>query len=195
MARIRTVYRDREIGSIPDEDGVASSDVQQPRHQSELVEADPLDAIDMPPLAKDWLRRNPKYMYDADENAKIGVVHKALLAEGYEPYTAPYFAEVEQRLEASAVDRVIDEARAAPVEEYETGNSRIRISPKRVGYSAPPSREVPSSDGRRYDDGRITLTVAQKEAAAIAGISQEEYAAQVLRLQQEKANGNYTGGQ
>ena len=36
---------------------------------------------------------------------------------------------------------------------------------------------------------------AQKEAARIAGISEAEYAKQVLELRKQKALGNYGGGQ
>jgi hypothetical protein len=59
-------------------------------------------------------------------------------------------------------------------------------------YSAPVSREVPGSS---YNDrsGRVTLTPAMKEAAAIAGVSLSEYAEQVLRLREEKKSGNYGG--
>jgi hypothetical protein len=50
--------------------------------------------------------------------------------------------------------------------------------------------------GHDYDArmGRITLTMAQKEAAAIAGISQAEYALQLVRLREEKAQGFHGGG-
>lgn len=41
--------------------------------------------------------------------------------------------------------------------------------------------------------GKVTLSIAQKEAARIAGISEKEYAEQVLRLREEKANGHYGG--
>jgi hypothetical protein len=65
------------------------------------------------------------------------------------------------------------------------------------GYSAPVSRQMPSS----YDElrsgvrsgGAITLGAAEKEAAKIAGVSEEEYAYQLLRLQEFKRNGHYGG--
>jgi hypothetical protein len=61
--------------------------------------------------------------------------------------------------------------------------------------SAPVSRET-SVNG--YDHGdrgsRVRLSIAQKEAARIAGITEKEYAEQVLRLRQEKRDG-YHGGQ
>ena len=62
--------------------------------------------------------------------------------------------------------------------------------------SAPVSRETQANGGyNSYGDrpGRVTLTVAMKEAARIAGISEREYAENVLRLRQEKADGHHGG--
>ena len=58
--------------------------------------------------------------------------------------------------------------------------------------SAPVTRQAPGSSGNS-NSGRITLTLAQKEAAKTAGITEVEYAKGVQRLAQEKANGNYGG--
>ena len=68
--------------------------------------------------------------------------------------------------------------------------------------SAPPSREVPSSNGIRPSNSRVVLSADQREiAAAVAaskGISQEEaereMAANMLRLQRLKAAGQLQDG-
>jgi hypothetical protein len=53
---------------------------------------------------------------------------------------------------------------------------------------------VPSWSGKREDrPGSITLTPAQKEASRISGLSEVEYARQLIRLREEKAQGNYIG--
>jgi hypothetical protein len=56
-------------------------------------------------------------------------------------------------------------------------------------------RSVP--DGRSYNErgGRVVMTPAMKDAARISGISEVEYAEQVLRLREAKKNGDYHGGQ
>jgi hypothetical protein len=75
----------------------------------------------------------------------------------------------------------------------ETPEVRQPVS-ERSFVSAPVAREAMSWSGRREDrPGRITLTIAQKEAAAIAGVSEVQYAEQLIRLREEKANGNYIG--
>jgi hypothetical protein len=54
--------------------------------------------------------------------------------------------------------------------------------------SAPVSRETTSWTGRREDrPGRITLSVAQREAARISGLTDVQYAQQLIRLREEKA--------
>jgi hypothetical protein len=60
--------------------------------------------------------------------------------------------------------------------------------------SAPVSRET-ASTGYSHDDGpgRVRMTPAMKEAARISGLTDLEYAANVLRLREEKAQGNYGG--
>jgi len=56
--------------------------------------------------------------------------------------------------------------------------------------SAPVSREVPTSTPNRQN-GKITLTAAQVEAAKMAGITPAEYAKQLQKLTEMKSNGTY----
>lgn len=54
--------------------------------------------------------------------------------------------------------------------------------------SAPVSRETVSYSGKREDrPGRMTLTAAQREAAKISGLSETEYARNLLLLREAKA--------
>jgi hypothetical protein len=52
-------------------------------------------------------------------------------------------------------------------------------------FSAPVSREAPTSN-RMDRPGRLTLTAEQREAARVAGVTEIEYAMNVLRLQEAK---------
>jgi len=75
---------------------------------------------------------------------------------------------------------------------------QVELPARASMVSAPVSRDtVATGSYNSYGDrlGRVTLSVAQKEAARISGISDREYAEQLLRLREEKANGNYHGGQ
>lgn len=141
---------------------------------------DPLANINLPQLAKQWLRRNPEYLYDGRKNAKIQALHWEVVDEGYEEYSPEYFKSLEQKLGMRPAPRTEEdhmEEEAPP--------------PRKAAVSAPPSRETPNSQGRR--ESRITLTHEQKEAAKITGISEEEYAKGLIQLRNEKAKGNYGG--
>lgn len=144
---------------------------------------DAIDKLNMPQTAKNWLRKHPEYLYDNRKNAKIQSLHWDVVDEGHEPFSDDYYVVLEEKLGMREPQMVIqeeelDDEPAPPV--------------RRSAVSAPPSRQTPSSTGRR-DDGRVTLTPAQKEAAKISGVSEKDYAAQLLILKKEKANGNYGG--
>jgi hypothetical protein len=91
--------------------------------------------------------------------------------------------------DVSPVDRALEDARPSSLD-YEPLSS---VPSNRSGmYSAPISREVPSGS---YSDrpGTVRMTPAMKEAARISGVSEREYAENVLRLREEKKSGNYGG--
>lgn len=140
-----------------------------------------LNKTALPYVAKQWLLAHPEYIRDEKKNRKIAVIHDDLTDEGIVPYSPQYFDLAEQRLGMRPVKPEVEEV----VEEDKPIQSERRI------YSAPPSRDVPTSSGRREDS--VTLNAAQKEAAKIAGITEKEYALQVRKLKNEKMNGNYGG--
>lgn len=141
---------------------------------------DPLEGTNLPQQAKDWLRAHPEYLHDPRKNAKIQSLHWDVLDEGHRPFSTAYFESMETHLGMrQAPDPDDDDETPEPPKG------------KKVMVSAPVSRKVPAGGQRR--DGKVTLTPEQLEYAAIAGIPPEEYAKQLLRLQEEKANGHYTG--
>jgi hypothetical protein len=169
-----------------------------------VVEPDELDQSGLPDTAKAWLRSHDEFLYDENASARLADLHFKVVDEGLEPYSPAYFRRIEQRLEQppasgdvdqAAVDRVLAEARhSAPRPKAAEPDNSFESS-RRI-YSAPPSRSVPQSNGRGYlsnDLRSVDMTPAMKEAAAIAGISIQEYARQVIRLRQEKEMGNHGG--
>jgi hypothetical protein len=175
--------------------------------EPEPAQAEPKAELVLPDLAKDWLAAHPEYVQDPAANAKAQELHYQLANEGYEPYSVSYFRQMDRRLgHKDALQRILEEARgkaaSAPADDddtgsYDTGNSRIVVSEPspRAIYSAPPTRSVPTSEGNgsRYGESRITLTTEQKTHARIAGISEGEYARNLLRLNEEKRQGRYGG--
>ena len=81
-------------------------------------------------------------------------------------------------------------ALATEQREAEPEHERPVVSPEEIRRaaltSAPPSREMPSMRTGRQE-GRVTLSVVEREIAKGSGLTDIEYAAQKLRLQREKA--------
>ena len=180
MVRLRAQYKDG--GIVPVDDDV-SSDVQQ---QHQPSESERINSLHIAPEAKDWLKRHPQYVFDAEENQKIGAAHSAVIAEGFIQNTPAYFDALEQQLgHKPMVDTVPmpppPRPRPMPDDDYEPPARRVTVS-------APPSREVPTSDysASRDGHGRINLSHNQKEAARISGISEADYAKQLMRLRGRK---------
>jgi hypothetical protein len=179
--------------------------------EPELVqEDDDLSRAELPASAKAWLRqdKNSKYLYDENASARLADLHFKVVDEGHEAYSPAYWSRLEQRLEQppasgddvdqDAVDRVLAQARhSAPKLPKARDDDDGAIESKRRIYSAPPSREAPSSrTGTGYyadDPRRVTLTQEQKAAARMSGVDDVTYAKGLIELRRRKALGDYTG--
>jgi hypothetical protein len=189
-----------------------------PQPQPDAEPRDGLDNVDLPPLAKQWLRAHPDYLTDIGKNNRLQDMHHKLVAEGFEGYSAPYFEEMEWRLRspvdkpefvegANGTARIVEGVGPVSPAEYEHAKAKVRArealeaedeydakAPSRRVVSAPPSREVPSSGSGRYEaPNRITLSPAEREAAKIAGVDEATYALNKLKLLQAKSQGEYGG--
>lgn len=154
---------------------------QQQQVQQQQPQGDGLDRTNLPQTAKNWLRAHPDYMTDQRKNAKIQSLHWDVVDEGHQPFSDSYYVSLEQHLglrdkprRNAAEDESDDEPTQRPI------------------VSAPVSREAPTGSGQR-SASQIRLTTAQREAAKMAGISETEYAKQLVALNQAKANGSYGG--
>src|SRR6516165_3699723 len=93
MARLKSGYRKfKDGGAVPSE---PTADV--PAAYDPAIEA-AISSFNAPELAKDWMRRNPEYLSDPEKNAQLQSLHGDVVDAGYEPYSAPYFAEIDRRL-------------------------------------------------------------------------------------------------
>jgi hypothetical protein len=57
--------------------------------------------------------------------------------------------------------------------------------------SAPVSREVPNSTGKRSTPGKVVLTPSEVEAARISGLTVEAYAKQKIEYERQRETGEY----
>jgi hypothetical protein len=140
---------------------------------------DPLEAMNIPNTAKEYLREHPELLTNQRLNAKIQSLHYDIIEEGHKAYSPEYFESMDVHL--GYKEQIVNEK-----EEEDEPVQRTRF------MSAPVSREAPANaQGER--PGKVTLSVAQKEAAKIAGITEKEYAEQVMELRKHKSNGLYGG--
>lgn len=153
---------------------------KKPEQIEKTEETDPVEMMQVPERAKEWLREHRDFVTDARKNAKLQAAHWDALDEGHKAFSTDYFVAVEKIMGLREADK------PAKTEKSE---------PKRTPIvSAPVSRDGPSGSGGGGSKTRVTLTEAQVDAARIAGISPEEYAKQFLKLEEAKKAGLYGEG-
>src|SRR5512143_542118 len=145
-----------------------------PEQQRQATVDDMIDRWQLPPAEDRWAREHREYMEDPDMLSLIGGITRRLGKQGIRPGDTDFIP----RLEAG-------------IEFFESGGQVKQESQKRTSIvSAHVSREVPSASGTRTS-GKITLTAEQREAARLSGITEAEYARQLSKFNQMKANGEY----
>lgn len=164
------------------EDGKAALEAQiewvkkNPQKQQSATPATLNEYIDQMPALnqaqKSWLKDHPEYMQDQTKNTLLSAAHIQSQQKNLVAGSPKYFRFIEEALGL----------RESEDEEMEDS--------KPQNISAPPSREPPRSDGNRAPN-RITLTPAQREAARASGISDVDYARNLLKLGQMKREGYY----
>jgi hypothetical protein len=125
---------------------------------------------------------HPEYLSDARKNSKIQALHWDVVDEGHAPFSPAYFESLEQHLGMRAKTTQV---------ETDDDNRDARQPQQRTSIvSAPVSREGTVTNGTRTAS-QIRLSPAQREAAKMAGISEKDYAIQMQKLAEMKANGTY----
>lgn len=121
--------------------------------------------------SQSWLRLHPDCVTDTAKNAAMMSAHYEAQSRKIAPESPEYFALIEEktgyRQPVSA---------AAEVEPARNERPRVPVS-------AAPSREVPAQQQR--NPTKVRLSKEQQEAAAISGISNEQYAANLIALTNE----------
>ncbi len=131
-----------------------------------------------------WLESTP----GAKQNIEaLGHFHHAAIHGGLIDASPEYFRFLEDQL--AAFHQQQEPAVPQPTPEFFTPPPAPRSA--RVAYSAPVSRDVPTSNGRRPIPGKITLSPSEVEHARVSGLTPEEYAKQLLRYREALADGSY----
>ena len=110
------------------------------------------------PQTAAWMRNNPRYFTDPAYRQQVQGADSIMRGRGVAPDTAEYFSGVETLVNGTAY--------TPPKEEHVSTAARgsSRTSPT---AAAPPSRNVPQSDGQPRNSNVVTLTKEQREIARI----------------------------
>lgn len=140
-----------------------------PKQQDAFEEA----VSNLSPASQAWARRNPAMFTDQKNFARTLSAHHAAVAEDIAPDTPAYFQFLEERLG-------LREKPAAPAPAKQTE----RTSGART--AAPVARDSNGGSTSRLVNNQIILSPAEREAAAISGLTEKEYALQLLRVERER---------
>lgn len=152
-----------KIGQL--EAGKQQLEAAPPPRQPVFTPSDPVDAFASQLSARSaaWVRDHPEYVTDPRLNSKMLAAHNLVVADDIAPDTDEYF---------SAVERILGVGESAP-----------RSTSRR---SAPPAAPVSrSGTGAGSNPNVVHLTAAQREAAQLSGMTDQEYAKSLLALKRE----------
>lgn len=119
------------------------------------------------PKTQEWITKHPRFTADDEYNAAAIASHTVALRKGYQPDSDAYFEFINGRLAKQFAD-----------EEPPPRQSQSQST------AAPPSRTTSTS--RMASNGKIRLTSDQIEAAEACGMSPAEYAADLMKIDEEK---------
>jgi len=130
------------------------------------------------PQSAAWIRVHPEVVREADKRSALERAHYSALGEGIVPDTPEYFAHMDKKMGYAVAEADPQPRSAAPVT---TAPARQPSAP-----AAPVSRGG-SLDTSSPRQTTIRLTAAQREIAAACGMTDAEYAKQLIAIQRESA--------
>jgi hypothetical protein len=154
---------------------------KQPK-PSPRVSDDPVERFtaNMTPKSAAWVRAHPDYVTDADKNRAMIAAHELAMYRKLAPDSDEYFASVERTLE-------LRKDADAPLENGALkADDPMADAAKPTARPAPPAAPVSrSGNGSGGRQGVVTLSSEQREAARLNGLTDEEYARNMVALKKE----------
>lgn len=137
---------------------------------------DPIDTWNLPKITTDWLKNRRHWLTDPEKFDDLKGFQWQAKKSGLTPHTQEFLDFIEDRMNGKEPE--VETVAEKPAKE------------KGPIVSAPVSRDIPNSSGKRTP-GKVTLTPAEVEAARISGISVEEYAKMKVKKAEMVASGEY----
>jgi len=156
---------------------------------------------EMPAHVQKWLSEHPQYMDPDDQisQAEINLATMKCVRDGLNWNDDDFLPSIERHLGIAPRTNGYAESKPTPQPTNHTP-PRPAVSqrppaarPSAVPVSAPPTREVPSMRTGRPQGGPVRLTAEQVEMAHNSGITVEEYARQLEKMERMKRAGEIQG--
>lgn len=155
-----------ESGAAEIAERAETEKTQQPR-QERQQNVDINTAIDMAanllPAEKTWLKAHPDAFMPGPRNNELSVGYERAMKQGLVRGTESYFDYLEEFM----------------------GYAKPDTNDRSISVQAPPSRNERGGDGRPSNN-RITLSPEQREIAKSLGVSEIEYAKNVVKFEQAR---------
>lgn len=158
------------------ETGKQAMETAPRREAPQMAPPDPVEAIasQLSPRSAAWVRAHPEFATDGRKFQRMLAAHNLAVNDDIAPDTDEYFAAIEDTLKVRPRDVAQSEE---PMQETAKVTQR-RSSPA----AAPVSRTVNGASPR---PGVVRLSAAQQEAAQVSGLTNEEYAKQLYRIERD----------
>jgi hypothetical protein len=170
--------------------------IEQEPEQQPLTVEQIIEGSGLPERAQRWLRQHTDYVLDPVKNARIQKLHHVAEYQAGSEYTDMYFERLETLLglKPETNGNGAQQPTQPAVQRQPVRQSAPVRQQGAVPVSAPPHRDVPSFSTGRSQNVRRPLTEAQREMARASGISEQEYATQLEKMERMKAAGAIQDG-
>ena len=175
-AEMQSQMSDNAARLLQLENGKAAMEAQPKPQAPKPIQLDPVEtlAAQLTPRSAAWVRAHPECARDPKLYAKMIAAHNIAVADGIAPDSDEYFQTVE-----SVVFKKAPEPAAAE-DDDDPMAAAAKVAPARQAAppAAPVSRGTPNGRG-------VRLSLAEREAAEMAGMTEQEYAAAREHLKRE----------
>lgn len=146
------------------------------RAEAAKTQADPLEQYvqQLSPQSAAWIRKHPETVSDAGKRDLLQRAHYKALGNGIRPDTDEYFQHMDVEMGYAQRQAAQDE-----LDDVATAQQRQQTAP-----AAPVSRGG-AAQATTTKPNVVRLTAAQREIAAACGMTDAEYAKQLLAIQRE----------
>lgn len=138
---------------------------------------DPVErlAAMLTPRSAAWVRAHPQFATDPRKNRDMIRAHEDAIDDGHVPDSPAYFLAIEDKLNLTRRQEAVepDDALSGAAEPIQ----------RRAAPAAAPVSRTGTGNGQRANT--VRLNAAQREIAALNGLTDEEYARNLITLQKE----------